>query len=179
MFTDIRDIRDIRSWLPIVAAACLVDTAGLFVWRYTAETDGPVNTWYDQFGLTAYVADITSMVIGIMLTQFVVTWIGGSWNPFLFCAVAVLIQLIHDVVFGNVIVPAIPTGHNAVMDLMKRYATMSGAGYVLLVDAIYMILTALIAMSLTTKQAWPILAVTLYATTYILYTKRDRRQKSV
>lgn len=171
MLTDIRDMYDIRWWLPIVTAACLVDTVGLFVWRYTAEPDGPVNTWYDQFGLTAYVADITSMVIGIILTQIVVTAIGGPWNPVLFCVVAVVIQLVHDVVFGNVIVPAIPTGHNTVIDLMKRYATMEGAGYVLLVDAIYMILTALIAMSLTTKQAWPLLIITLYVTTYILYTQ--------
>jgi len=175
MLTDIRNMYDIRWWLPIVTAACIVDTVGLFVWRYTADADGPVNTWYDEYGITAYIADITSMVIGIMLTQIVVTAMGGPWSPFLFCVVAVVIQMIHDIVFGNVIVPAIPTGHNTIIDLMKRYATMQGAGYVLLVDAIYMILTALIAMSITTKQAWPLLIVTLYVTTYILYTKHGHR----
>jgi hypothetical protein len=156
----------IRSPLTILAAACLVDTAGLFVWRYTATPDGPINTWYDRFGLSAYIADVTSMVIGIMLTQLVV-----GPNPLLFCIVAVLIQLAHDIFFAQVIVPAVPLGHNSVMDLMKQYATMKGAGYILLVDAIYMILTALIAMILSSFGGeWPLLMVTLYVTMYILYT---------
>jgi len=48
---------------------------------------------------------------------------------------------------------------------------MKGAGYILLVDAIYMILTALIAMLLSSFGGeWPLLMVTLYVTMYILYT---------
>jgi hypothetical protein len=168
MFTDIRTLTDP---LPIIAAACLVDTAGLFVWRYTANRDGPINKWYNQFGLAAYGADVLSMIIGILLTQYVAIRIGGSWNPVLFCAIAVAIQMAHDIFFSSVIVPAVPIGHNAIMDLMREYATMEGAGYILLVDAIYMILTALIAMVLVkTGGGWPLLVVTLYATMYILYT---------
>jgi hypothetical protein len=111
------------------------------------------------------------MIIGILLTQYVAVRIGGPWNPALFCVIAVAIQLVHDIFFAGVIVPAVPLGHNAIMDLMREYATMEGAGYILLVDAIYMILTALIAMVLVkTGGGWPLLVITLYVTMYILYT---------
>ena len=174
---DIRSVTNPRFWLPLVASACLVDTVGLFGWRYGlggATATGPINTWYDRFGLAAYGADILSMIIGIVLTQLVTSWIGGSWSPLLFCAVAVGIQMAHDIFFSAVVVPAVPKGRNTIIDLMHRYATMKGAGGILVVDAIYMILTALGTMALASMNpsvSWITLLITLYATMYVLYTK--------
>lgn len=171
---DIRNAMDPRTWLAIAAAACVVDTAGLFVWRYTATPTGPINKWYDRFGLAAYGADVLSMIIGVILTQLVATAIGGPWNPVLFCGIAVAIQMIHDIVFAGLIVPAVPKGRNAIMDLMREYSTMSGAGGILIVDGIYMILTALIAMALVSVRpgvGWITLIIALYVTMYILYTR--------
>jgi hypothetical protein len=114
------------------------------------------------------------MIIGIILAQLVATAIGGPWNPALFCAIAVAIQLVHDTVFAGLIVPAVPRGRNAIMDLMREYSTMPGASGVLVVDAIYMILTALIAMLFVAAKpgvGWITLIVTLYVTMYILYTR--------
>jgi hypothetical protein len=51
---------------------------------------------------------------------------------------------------------------------------MPGAGGILIVDAIYMILTALIAMLLVSAKpgvGWITLIITLYITMYILYTR--------
>ena len=171
---DIRNAMDSRTWLAIAAAACVVDTAGLFVWRYTASPTGPINKWYDRFSLAAYGADVLSMIIGVILAQLVATAIGGPWIPALFCAIAVAIQLLHDTVFAGLIVPAVPRGRNAIMDLMREYSTMSGAGGILVVDAIYMILTSLIAMLLVSAKpgvGWITLIITLYVTMYILYTR--------
>ena len=174
LLPDIRNAMDSRTWLAIAAAACVVDTAGLFVWRYTATPTGPINTWYDRFGLAAYGADVLSMIIGLILAQLITSSMGGPWNPVLFIAIVVAIQLIHDIVFAGLIVPAVPRGRNAIMDLMRSYSTMSGAGGILVVDAIYMILTALIAMLLMSVKpgvGWITLIVTLYITMYILYTR--------
>ena len=49
LLPDIRNAMDPRTWLSIAAAGCVVDTAGLFIWRYTATPTGPINTWYDRF----------------------------------------------------------------------------------------------------------------------------------
>ena len=114
------------------------------------------------------------MIIGIILAQLVATALGGPWNPVLFCGIAVAVQMLHDTVFAALIVPAVPRGRNAIMDLMRSYSTMPGAGGILIVDAIYMILTALIAMLLVAAKpgvGWITLIVTLYITMYILYTR--------
>ena len=174
LLADIRNAMDPRFWLAIAAGACVVDTAGLFVWRYLTEATSPINIWYDRFGLSAYGADILSIIIGIILTQLVTTAIGGPWNPVLFCGVAVGIQMIHDIVFATLIVPAVPQHRNSIMDLMKEYVNIPGGAAILVVDAIYMILASLLAMVLVSQKAgiaWITLIVTLYVTMYILYTK--------
>jgi hypothetical protein len=174
MLTDIRSVSNPRFWLPIAAAACLVDTAGLFIWRYTSKETSPINKWYDRFGLAAYGADILSIIIGVVLTQLASGWIGGPWSPLMFCAIAVAIQTAHDVFFATVIVPAIPKGHNTIIDLMLEYSRISFPQGILIVDAIYMILTSLIAMALAAvdpSAAWITLLITLYTTMYILYTR--------
>jgi hypothetical protein len=171
---DIRSVANPRFWLPLVASACVVDTTGLFVWRYTSTPTAPINKWYDRFSLAAYGADVLSMIIGLVLTQLVTGALGGPWSPFMFCGVAVAIQMVHDIFFAAVVVPAVPKGRNAIMDLMHEYSTMKGAGGILVVDAIYMILTALGTMVLTSLDpsvSWITLLITLYTTMYVLYTR--------
>jgi hypothetical protein len=172
--TDIRSVTNPRFWLPIAAAACVVDTAGLFIWRYETKPTSPINKWYDQFGLSAYAADVLSIMIGVILTQLVATWLGGPWNPLTFCGVAVAIQMIHDLFFANVVVPAVPKGRNSIIDLMMEYTHIEFPQGILIVDAIYMILASLITMALSSVNSsisWITLLITLYTTMYILYTK--------
>lgn len=174
MLVDIRNINNTSLYLPILAASSIVDTAGLFVWRYTSDKDGPINTWYDRFGLAAYSADVLSIALGVALTQLVTTQIGGAWNPLFFCTVAVGIQMAHDLFFGNVVVPLIPKGHNSIMDLMKSYVKIKNPGGILLVDAIYMIVASLLTMIFASASpfvSWFALLWSLYITMYVLYTK--------
>ena len=174
MLPDIRDFTNTNLYLPILTASSIVDTAGLFVWRYTSTPDGPINTWYDKFGLSAYTADVLSIAIGVVLTQIVTTWIGGAWNPWFFCGIAVLVQMVHDIFFGNIVVPMIPKGHNTIMDLMKSYVKIKNPGGILIVDAIYMILASLLTMgfaSVNLFYSWFSLLWTIYITMYVLYTR--------
>lgn len=168
---DIRKFWDSKLLLAAVASAATVDTLGLFLWRYTADPHGPINTWYDKFGLLAYIMDVSSMVIGFVLAQFVSTLIGGSPNLLFFLIVVVAVQLTHDILFAVAVVPFIPEGENDIMDLMKSYTTMKGSWGVLVVDAIYMILTALGALALYSMPTYLIgfkLVLLSYVTGYIL-----------
>lgn len=174
MLPDIRNPFNANLYLPILTASSIVDTAGLFVWRYTSKPNSPINTWYDKFGLSAYTADVLSIALGVVLTQLVTSFIGGAWNPVFFCGIAVVIQMVHDLFFGNVVVPMLPKGHNAVMDLMKEYVKIKNPGGILIVDAIYMIVASLLTMVLASAPAfysWFSLLWTIYITMYVLYTK--------
>ena len=149
----------------IGVSACVVDTAGLFVWKQRPRSS-VIARWYNNFGLLAYMLDVSSIFIGVVLTQFVTAYIGGTWNPALFGGVAVVIQMVHDLAFAKIVVPAVPDGTNDVMDLMHEYTTMPGAAWVLAVDALYMVLTSLLAMVLYGQKTW-VSVVTLVATLYV------------
>jgi len=117
--------------------------------------------------------DVTSIAIGVILTQFVTTFIGGPWDPIAFCAIAVSIQMVHDMFFSQIVVPLVPKGKNSVMDLMKEYSTMRGAGWVLVVDALYMVFASLLTMLLYAYPVWVsyvTFLTVMYVTGYILYT---------
>ena len=165
MLKDIRFFTDVRLLFIIGVAACVVDTAGLFVWKQYPR-GAVVSRWYDTLGLVAYMLDVSSIFIGVVLAQFVTAYIGGPWNPALFCGVAVLIQQAHDILFAKVVTPVVPKGSNDVMGLMHDYTTMPGAAGVLAVDALYMILTSLLAMLLYGQKTW-VSVVTLVATLYV------------
>jgi hypothetical protein len=172
MLPDIRDIHNTSLYLPILTASSIVDTAGLFVWRYTSLPNAPINKWYDQ--LSAYTADVLSIALGVVLTQLLTSWIGGAWNPWFFCAMSVVIQMAHDLFFGNVIVPMIPKGHNTIMDLMKEYVKIKFPAGILIVDALYMIFASLLTMGFASVPAfysWFALLWCVYITMYVLYTR--------
>jgi hypothetical protein len=174
MLIDIRNAMNPAFFLPMTAASTLVDTAGMFVWRYMSKPTAPINQWYDKLGLAAYGADIFSLIIAVILAQLITTAIGGAWNPLIFLAVIVGVQMAHDIGFGTLLVPNFPAGKNVLMDLMKQYVGIKGAGGILVVDAIYCILAALLTMifaGLPAGVSWITLMVTLYTTMFILYTR--------
>jgi hypothetical protein len=49
-----------------------------------------------------------------------------GWNPALFAALLVFIQVAHDLLFYFGVIKTIPRGHNAMMDVFKAYAERGG-----------------------------------------------------
>lgn len=171
---DIRNPFNPDFFLPIATASAIVDTAGLFVWRYTSPKGSPINKWYDNFGLAAYTADVLSIMLGVVLTQFLSTWVGGAWNPLMFAGLSVFVQLAHDLFFGNVVVPLFPKGHNSVMDLMKEYVKIKFPAGILIVDAIYMIAASFLTMFFVKVGAgWTFFSFLwcVYIAMYVLFTR--------
>jgi hypothetical protein len=176
MLKDIRFFEDVRLLFIIGVAACVVDTAGLFVWkRYPSSA--AISKWYDTFGLLAYMLDVSSVFIGVVLAQFITAYIGGPWNPLMFCAAAVGVQQVHDLLFATVVVPAVPSGTNDVMDLMREYVGEKRSWLVLVADAVYVILASLLAMVLYGQKTWVsvvTLVMTLYVTGYAIVASPGR-----
>lgn len=173
---DIRDPSNLKALLPILAAATYVDTLGIFLWKRLSESS-PINRWYSQLGLIAYSADILSLIIAIVLTQFITSSLGGAWNSrsiMVFVGCVVGVQMFHDLFFSKVVLRLIPSGSNELVDLMKDYVNIPFSAGILIVDALYCVLTALLAMWLITKpQGWSVLllAVYLYVGMFILRTR--------
>jgi hypothetical protein len=168
-------LKDIRNpekhLLQIFAAATLVDTAGIFIWKRLS-ANSPINKWYSQLELTAYAADILSLMIALVLAQFITYYIGGAWKPAVFLLVAVGIQMFHDLFFSKIVLPAIPTDKNTVVDIMKEYVNIPFSAGILLVDMSYVVLASLLAMWLagrSSSYSVLLLVVWLYVGMFVLY----------
>ena len=161
-----------------LAATLLIEVVLIFLTRYFPEKVGgdSLNEWYDRFGLEAVIADIFIIIIGLLATQYLYSaYIAPTygWNPLLFVAVLVGVQLVHDLIFYHGVIKPIPQGHNDMMDLFKKYAAENG-GLILLGDALLVIGSAGATFALESMPPYAAAAITvlaMYTLPYILSTK--------
>ena len=125
------DLSDYKYFPQILVAVLIVDLIVIFLVRYFPGFWGStINVWYDRFGLSAVIADVLVIALGFMIAQYVyrnyfrATY---GWNPALFAALLVGVQVLHDLLFYFGVIKPIPQGHNGMMDVFKTYAERGGA----------------------------------------------------
>jgi len=154
--------------LSILSAVVWVDFFTMLASKYIPMTKS-LNKWYDQFGIVAVASDCLIIVLGVLLAKMLFPSATG-WNLVLF---AVMIQLIHDVLFYFFIVKPLPTGTNRMIDLFKEYGS-EGGWKILAFDSFMIASTVLIADVLeeyTVQEQSFVGLLGVYALTYVLYTK--------
>ena len=135
-----------------------------------------LNDWYDNFGLEGVIADVFVILLGFLIAQYIYSaYIGPTygWNPLIFVALLVGVQLVHDVAFYQGVIKQVPVGMNSMMDTYKKYAAENGAA-ILLGDAVLMIGSAGAIFALETAPPFMAAAaacLTVYTLPYILNTK--------
>lgn len=125
-----------------------------------------LDKWYDQFGAVAVISDCLVIIIGILIAKIFLPSI-----PLVFAAI--LVQLIHDILFYLFVIVPIPSGHNKMIDLFKEYS-VENSWKILLADSLMIGSTVLIAQQLSsirTQYVQLIGLVGAYALTYIIYTR--------
>lgn len=133
-----------------------------------------LNIWYDNFGLSAVLADVLIIAVGFWIartiyTNFFKAYLG--WSPLHFVGLLVAIQAIHDILFYVLAIKPFPRGVNEMMDVFKDYS--KAGGIIILGDAGLMIASALVAMFLKGlhPEAFAGFAIgTAYVLPYSLYT---------
>ena len=76
IFANLSNFKNINDYLPIITAALIVDMVILFRIVFGYIKIKSLNEWYNKFGLLGVVADVLSIVIGIIIARFI--------YPFLF-----------------------------------------------------------------------------------------------
>lgn len=175
---DITDSSNVGDWAYILLAILIVDIVVLFLTRFFPDALGKnLNVWYEKFGLSAVISDVFIIAIGFWLARLAYNYyqpkLADGFNLWLFLAILVGVQLIHDIFFYLAVIKPIPRGHNRMMDVFKDYAE-SGGAKILAADGAMMVASALIAMVL--KEAPPDTTVfvgllSIYTLPYILETK--------
>jgi hypothetical protein len=129
-----------------------------------------LKLWYKKFSLSAALADVLILVIGIILARFFYRYIFTDFSIWKFTGLAVLIQIIHDVLF-YMLFKNTPLGYSYIFDFFKKYAREIG-GSAIIGDAVMMIvacLTSSYMATLDTNTNIICLIVSLYFYPYLLY----------
>jgi hypothetical protein len=165
MFADISK-PSVSSYAVILVGTICIELIVLFLIRFNPDFFGqPINDWYNEFSLNAVIADVLSMVLGLLVSQGIYRFLGLPWNLGLFIGIVVAFQLFHDLFFHFFVVTPIPKGHNAMIDVFKRY-NEQGSYRILIVDSLMMTGSVLVASFLATQP----ISASLFTGTLAVYT---------
>jgi len=135
---------------------------GIFKSKYLVE-------WYRKFGLGAVLADVTVIMLVIIIAYFIYPFIFTKFNLISFIFLAVFIQIIHDLLFGYFI--SYSDSKSPILTIFKLYAKEHGF-YIILTDSLLIISSILIMFlmkKLSTNLKLFILILALYILTFLLY----------
>ena len=157
------------TWVALFTAVAIVDFIVIVLSKFFPLTKA-LGTWYRDFGVVAVASDILIIVLGIALAKFLYPDATG-WT---LAGVAVVIQVIHDILFYVGVILQVPTGQNKIIDLFKNYAA-EGSWKIIVADSAMIGSSALLMEALdnnlTDDQIGFVGSLVVYALLYIIYTK--------
>ena len=131
---------------------------------------GALSLWYEKFRLAAVAADVLSLFLGVLLATFLFP---GAMGLQLVMA-AVLVQILHDILFYVVVIQGVPQGQNSMIDVFKSYAS-EGSWKILVADALMITSVVAIARLSDLLFSYRMIAfqalLGMYSLIYITYTK--------
>jgi uncharacterized protein YacL len=170
MFKDIAHFDNTNDYLPLLNGVLITDLFVIFLLNTKIIKSVVLQEWYSKYNLSAVIADVLIIVIGLIITRALYYYIFDTFSIVRFICLAVVIQIIHDILF-YVFFQNIPKGVNQMLDTFKDYA--SEVSYsAILADSGMMILAALIASYLANKSANVnviVLILFVYLLPYLLY----------
>ena len=170
MFKNIADFNNINDYLPLFNAVLITDLFVILLLNTSVFKSRVLVEWYSQYNLSAVIADVLIILIGLIITRALYYYVFDSFSIVKFIILAVIVQITHDILF-YVFFTNIPRGINKMLDLFKDYA--NEVSYkAILADSGMMIMSCLIASYLVNKNINTniiVLISFLYLLPYLLY----------
>lgn len=140
---DISNFNNVNDYLPILNGCLNADLIIIFMAYHGFFQSRYLMKWYAKYQLSAVLADVLILFIGIILARFFYTYLFDSFSIWRFIGLAVSIQIVHDYLFYFMF-SNIPRGYNAMIDFFKEYAKEVSSGAIL-GDTFMMILACLLS----------------------------------
>jgi hypothetical protein len=169
LFKDISNFNNVNDYLPILNGCINADLIIIFLVFHNIFKSNYLKKWYHKYQLSAVIADVLILVIGIVLSRFFYKFFFDSFNIWKFTALAVCIQIIHDILFYWLF-SSLPYGYNTMLDFFKEYAKEVGVGAIL-GDSFMMILSCLLSSYFATYSLNAniiLLIVSVYFVPYLI-----------
>jgi hypothetical protein len=170
MLKNIANFNNVNDYLPLFNAVLITDLFVILLLNTSVIKSKVLRQWYSQYNLSAVIADVLIILIGIIITRAIYYYIFESFSIVKFVILAVVVQITHDILF-YVFFTNIPRGVNKMIDTFKDYA--NDVSYrAILADSGMMIMSCLIASYLVNKNTNTniiVLILFLYLLPYLLY----------
>ena len=169
MFKDISNFSNVNDYLPILNGCVSADIIIIFLLYHGVFKSYYLKKWYKKYQISAVIADVLILVIGIILARFFYKYFFTSFSIWKFTGLAVIIQIIHDILF-YLFFSSVPSGYNAMLDFFKDYAREVGAGAIL-GDSFMMIIACLLSSYFATYSVNGniiLLIVSIYLFPYLI-----------
>lgn len=170
IFKNISEFNNINDYLPILNGCLNADLIIIFLLFHGIFKSVYLKKWYKRFNLSASIADILILFIGIIIARFFYKYLFKEFSIWKFTGLAVLIQITHDMLFYYFFT-SVPKGYNYMLDFFKLYASEVGVGAIL-GDSFMMILACLLSSYFATFSIninIITLVVSLYFLPYMIY----------
>ena len=170
MLKNIGDFNNINDYLPLFNSVLITDLFVILLLNTSVIKSQVLRKWYSQYNLSAVIADVLIILIGLIITRAIYYYVFDSFSILKFVILAVIVQIIHDLLF-YIIFSNVPRGVNKMLDTFKDYA--NEVSYkAILADSGMMIMSCLIASYLVNKNTNTniiVLISFLYLLPYLLY----------
>lgn len=163
-------LNNIKDYLPLLNAIIITDLLFMIFLTLGIINSKVLKEWYSKYTIAAVIADVLVIMIVLLITNKIYNNIFKEFSIIKFILLALLIQIIHDILF-YILISIIPRGKNKMIDTFKDYA--KEISYFAIIGDSLMIISAclicyyLINMNMNTNII--ILIVSLYLMPYILY----------
>lgn len=139
-----------NEYVSIINGAILTDLIVIILILSNYITNKSVIKWYRKFNMLAFMLDVLSIALGIIIAKNIYYKIFDKYLFIYFLILVILIQLTHDSLFGMLIYN-FPKDKNQIIDVFKEYSDELSYS-ILFYDALMMILAVLISSFLVTKS---------------------------
>lgn len=169
------------KFIHFLTAALCIELFMLFLFRFTKSpfSGKSINNWYTNFGWSAIILDVLSVIIGFYITKYIYLHLEkknliSSKNSLLkFLALMLFVQIVHDFTFYFTVIRNAKIGKNPIMDELIKYAENIGVGAVIGDSFMYLLATPLLyyLLKLENEDNAFISLVCAYIIGYIVYQK--------
>ena len=147
---NIANFNNINDYLPLFNAILITDLFVIFLLNTRVIKSQVLRKWYSQYNLSAVIADVLIILIGLIITRAIYNYVFNSFSIVKFIILALIVQITHDILF-YVFFINMPRGVNKMVDTFKDYAKESSYKAIL-ADSGMMIMSCLIASYLVNKS---------------------------
>jgi hypothetical protein len=168
--TPIHNFKNIYDYLPIFNGVLITDMLVIILTLFGFIKSNVLLKWYRTYNLSAVIADVFIIVIGIIIARYLYFYIFDEYSLVKFIFLVLCIQITHDILF-YIFVSSVPRGMSKILDLFKDYGK-ENSYKAIIADSMMMITAVLLASwfnSLSFNSNIIILIVCVYLVPYLIY----------